>query len=62
MKSAILAVCCLAALALGQWLEETIWLPDSLSEVIWPSDICFNPTENVMYVGGECRNCESSWV
>jgi YVTN family beta-propeller protein len=53
MKNAILTVGCLAAAALGQWLEETIWLPDSLSGVICPSDICYNPTENVMYVGGE---------
>jgi len=32
------------SVAHGQWLEKVIYLPDSLSGVLWPSRIAANPS------------------
>lgn len=50
---------CAVALVLGatavhaQWLEKVIYLPDSLSGVLWPSCIAGNPEFHKVYVSGE---------
>ncbi|MBN2464228.1 hypothetical protein JXD38_01195 [candidate division WOR-3 bacterium] len=36
----------------GQWLEEVIYLPDSLSGVLWPSCIAANPDAHKVYISG----------
>lgn len=41
----------------AQWLETTIYIPDSLSGVIRPQAFTYNPTNNKIYVGGEYGNC-----
>lgn len=40
----------------GQWLEETIYIPDSLSGITCPICLTYNSTNNKIYVGGE-GNC-----
>jgi YVTN family beta-propeller protein len=37
----------------GQWLEKVIYLPDSLSGVVWPSCIAANSDARKIYVSGE---------
>ncbi|MBM3332949.1 hypothetical protein FJY68_14075 [candidate division WOR-3 bacterium] len=37
----------------GSWLEKVIYLPDSLSGVLWPSCIASNPDAGKVYVSGE---------
>jgi len=37
----------------GQWLEKVIYLPDSLSGVLWPTCIAVNPEFHKVYVSGE---------
>jgi len=37
----------------GQWLEKVIYLPDSLSGVLWPSCMASNPEYHKIYVSGE---------
>ena len=50
---------CAVALVLGatavhaQWLEKVIYLPDSLSGVLWPSCIAGNPEFRKVYVSGD---------
>jgi YVTN family beta-propeller protein len=46
------ALCALAAVASAQWLEKVIYLPDSLSGVIWPSCLALNPDAHMIYVSG----------
>ncbi len=50
----LLACVCLLgpSSAAGQWLEETIYLPDSLSGVVFPSVITCSPVSNKVYVSG----------
>ena len=49
---------CAMALVLGstavhaQWLEKVIYLPDSLSGVLWPSCMAGNPDAHKVYVSG----------
>ncbi|UCG41833.1 MAG: YncE family protein [candidate division WOR-3 bacterium] len=52
MKKAILAAYCLTALASGQWLEKTIWLPDSFGGLIWPLCAVVDTIDNKVYVSG----------
>jgi DNA-binding beta-propeller fold protein YncE len=42
-----------ASVGYTQWLEKVIYLPDSLSGVVWPSCIAANPDARKMYVSGE---------
>jgi YVTN family beta-propeller protein len=42
----------LAAGASGQWLENSVWLPDSISGLEGSSQILFNPINHHAYVGG----------
>jgi len=41
-----------AQAALGQWLETTVYLPDSLSGAVCPKTIACNDIRNRLYVGG----------
>jgi len=36
----------------GQWVEKTIWLPDSLGGVVRPAWMVINTTNNKLYVSG----------
>lgn len=45
-----LALCSLLS---AQWLETTIYLPDSLSGIAYPLVFTYNPTNNKIYVGGD---------
>jgi YVTN family beta-propeller protein len=52
MKNAILAVCCLAALARAQHVEKVILLPDENAGISYPDVLCHNETEDQIYVSG----------
>ena len=41
------------SLASGQWLETTIYVPDSLCGVIGAQALTYNTANNKIYVGGE---------
>ncbi len=36
----------------GQWLEKTIYLPDSMA-IVKPNNLAFNPLQNELYVGAD---------
>jgi hypothetical protein len=42
----------LLSTAFAQWLETTIYIPDSLCGVINPQTFAYNATNNRIYVGG----------
>ena len=46
----VTAACSLAAC--GQWLETTIWLPDSLAGQGWPSRLAYDSVSNAVYACG----------
>ncbi len=48
----LLVICLLAVTASGQWLETTIYLPDSLSGLANPGSLTWNTANNTVYVGG----------
>jgi YVTN family beta-propeller protein len=48
----LLATCLLVVTASAQWLETTIYVPDSLCGLVPPSCLLHNPTNNTVYVGG----------
>ena len=52
MKSAILAVCCLAAVASAQWLERTFWLFDSFPDLGQANVVFENPVTHRVYLTG----------
>lgn len=41
----------------AQWLETTIYLPDSLTGVVYPQAFTYNVTNNTIYVGGSSGHC-----
>ena len=49
---------CIALLssASGQWVEKTIYLPDSLSRVSYPCCIAYNSVDDKIYVAGDYGN------
>ena len=47
----------LPASLFSQWLETTIYLPDSLSGMVYPQAFTYNATNNKIYVGGYYGNC-----
>jgi YVTN family beta-propeller protein len=53
----VLAVFCCLSVAGGQWLEATIYLPDSFGGVGSPRYLVYNTTNNTIYVGGEYGDC-----
>ena len=55
----LLTVFCslLPALLSAQWLETTIYIPDSLCGITYPCVFTYNATNNKIYVGGEHGNC-----
>ena len=48
----LLAAGCLLSAASAQWLEETIWLPDSFSWPLDPQCLVCDSANNTVYVGG----------
>ncbi|MCX7785304.1 MAG: hypothetical protein N2201_03640 [candidate division WOR-3 bacterium] len=48
----------MTSVSYAQWLETTIYLPDSLSGISNPQSFAFNATNNKIYVGGSAGN----WV
>ncbi len=53
-KLVLLAILCilLATFSHAQWLETTIFVPDSLSGTVLPRALTYNATNNKIYVGG----------
>lgn len=45
------------SLITAQWLETTIYVPDSLCGVLNPQAFTYNTTNNKIYVGGEAGDC-----
>jgi YVTN family beta-propeller protein len=57
-KSLILGTICLIfGLSQSQWLETTIYVPDSFAGVVEPQAITHNATNNMIYVGGRYGEC-----
>ena len=55
MKKAVLisaVILLTSSLSFGQWLETTIWLPDSMVGLYDPVCLAYNPTNDRVYVGG----------
>jgi YVTN family beta-propeller protein len=52
MRTAVLLILCAASAASGQWLEKTIYLPDSFGVVAYPRYVCFDPQARLAYVSG----------
>ena len=52
----LVVFCCLSAVS-GQWLETTIYLPDSLGGLTHPQCLVYNTTNNTIYVGGQYGDC-----
>lgn len=50
--SVLLAMGCLVSLVSGQWLEKTVYLPDSLCAVPGPQYVVYNRTNQTAYVAG----------
>ncbi|MBM3330834.1 hypothetical protein FJY68_03150 [candidate division WOR-3 bacterium] len=48
----LLALGCLVTAVHAQWLEETVYLPDSLSVLPYPSCITYSPLSSKVYVSG----------
>lgn len=47
----------LPSLLFSQWLQTTIFIPDSLTGLIEPRALAYNATNNKIYVGGSDGNC-----
>ena len=41
----------------AQWLESTIYVPDSFSGVSHPTAFTYNTSDNKVYIGGESGGC-----
>lgn len=41
----------------SQWLETTIYVPDSLCGIHYPQAFTYNATDNKIYVDGEEGDC-----
>ena len=41
----------------AQWLETTLYVPDSFCGVTEPQSFTYNPTNNKIYIGGSTGNC-----
>jgi len=61
----------LASVASGQWLETTIYLPDSLNSLTAPDFLEYNSTDNTIYVSGNAfqivaidgeTNQKTAWI
>ena len=49
------AICCCLSAVSGQWLETTIYLPDSFGGLTQPQCLVYDSLNNFVYVGGaEC--------
>jgi len=57
ISAGLLAVCCILSISSAQYLESTIYLPDSLGGLSYPRSIAWNPMNNQVYVAGELGDC-----
>ncbi len=48
----LLAVSCWLSAVSAQWLEETIYLPDSFGGLAMPQSLVYDSANNTIYVGG----------
>jgi YVTN family beta-propeller protein len=55
VKSIFIAATLVVSVAAGQYLEKTIWLPDSFRAVGTPSNVLYNSGSNTIYVGDRSR-------
>ncbi len=66
LAAVLLAVCCWLSAASGQWIEKTLYLPDSLCGVTAPSLVAYNSVDNKVYVTGKygefTRNGRDCWI
>ncbi len=53
----IVLTCLFFTFGQSQWLETTIYVPDSLSGIRSPQTFTYNTTNNKIYVGGEEGDC-----
>ena len=53
----LLALCCCLSAAHSQWLEKTLYLPDSFGGMTNPQCLAYDSANNTIYVGGEYGNC-----
>jgi len=51
MRTTVLC-CLLCSVAIGQWLEKTVYLPDSLSCLRQPLCLTLDPARRLVYVSG----------
>ena len=53
----LLAASCSLSGLHAQWLEETIYLPDSFGGMLNPQCLLYDSANNTIYVGGANGNC-----
>jgi YVTN family beta-propeller protein len=51
--TSLLVIGCIASVAPGQWVEKTIYIPDSVSVLRYPGTMLYNPGNNFLFVGGD---------
>ena len=57
-KTVIAAILCLfVALAFGQLLEKTIYVPDSLGGLLAPQCLAYDSASNTVFAGGGAGDC-----
>jgi YVTN family beta-propeller protein len=49
----LLAICCCLSAASAQWLETTVFTPDSFGGLSMPNCLVYDPTDNTVFVAGE---------
>jgi YVTN family beta-propeller protein len=57
IKKIALVIIGLCTILSAQWLETTIYVPDSLFGVLYPRVFTYNANNNTIYVGGEAGDC-----
>ena len=57
MQISAIILFCFPLLVSAQWLETTIYVPDSLCGIAGPQAFTYNETNNTIYVGGSHGNC-----
>jgi len=55
--SIVLCICCCLSAAHSQFLEKTLYLPDSLGGLVGPRCLVYDSVNNTIYVGGAEGNC-----
>ena len=53
LLASLLLIACIASVASGQWVEKTVFIPDSLSVLSNPGTMLYNWGNNFLFVGGD---------